>query len=410
MDGLAEFTNPFRPGAGHLPPYLAGRDRDIEQFEKLLEQDDVILKNPLLTGLRGVGKTVLMETFRSRAHQEKWVWVGTDLAESSSLTEERLATRLLTDLAVVTSSWTVAVEERPPGAGFLAEFEEREIRATFDVLWKMFSATPGLMQDKLKRILTLAGQWARKQRFRGIVFGYDEAQTLSDQEQKEEFPLALLLDVFQSVQRAGISVMLLLTGLPTLPLKLVESRTFSERMFRTISLTRLSENASREAIVRPIAKLPRRPVRFTDDLVKAIVQRSAGYPYFIQFICREAFDIYLRHYVSGRPSHVMVDLGDIIRKLDDNFFAGRWARVTDRQRDLLVVIARLEHHAKEFSVQDIVQKSQTEGSRPFGGSHVNQMLASLVSAGLIYKNRHGRYSFAVPLFGEFVRRQNPAVA
>ena len=398
-------VNPFRPGAGHLPPYLAGREQEIEQFEKLLDQDDAILQNPLLTGLRGVGKTVLMETFRSRAHQAKWVWVGTDLAEAASLTEERLAIRLLTDLAVVTSNWTVAVEERASGVGFLAEVEEREIRATFEVLWEMFSMTPGLAQDKLKKILSLAGRWAREQGFRGIVFGYDEAQTLSDREQKEEFPLALLLDTFQSIQRAAIPVMLLLSGLPTLLPKLVEARTFSERMFRTIFLTRLDDDASREAIVQPILNLHVCPFGFTDESVEVIVSKSGGYPYFIQFICREVFDIFLRNYVSRKPL-VSVSVEDIILKLDDDFFAGRWARATDRQRDLLSVIAQLDHHAEEFSVQDIVRKSQSWASRPFTSSHVNQMLALLADVGLIYKNRHGRYSFAVPLFGEFVRRQS----
>lgn len=409
MDKFAGIANPFRPGAGHLPPYLAGREQETEQFRKLLKQGDVIFQNPLLTGLRGVGKTVLMETFRSRAHQGKWVWAGSDLTESTSLTEERLAMRMLTDLAAVTSGWEVAVE-RTPGIGFLAKFAKRGIPATFDFLWEMFSATPGLVQDKLKQILAQAGQWARKQGFRGIVFGYDEAQTLSDQGQKEQFPLALLLDVFQSIQKANVPVMLLLTGLPTLPTKLVESRTFSERMFRTIVLTRLNEKASREAIVRPLEDLPGRPVGFSDELVEAIVRRSGGYPYFIQFICREMFDDYLRYRASGRrPSHAMIDLDDIIRKLDDDFFAQRWARATDRQRDLLAVIAQLDRHAEEeFSVQDIVQKSQTLESRPFTSSHVNKMLALLADAGLIYKNRHGRYSFAVPLFDEFVCRQSSA--
>ena len=236
MDGAAGTASQFRSGTGHAPPHPAGREREIEQFEKLLEQDDVILQNPLLTGPRGAGKTALMETFRSRAHQAKWVWVGTVLTEAAGLTEERLATRMLTGLAIAASNWTVAAEERIPGVGCPAESDEGEIRATFDFLWKRYSETPGLASDKLKQILTLAGRWAREEGFRGIVFGCDEVQALSDRERAGEFPLALLLDVFQFVQRAGVPVMLLLAGLPTLPPKLVESRTFSERMFRTIPL------------------------------------------------------------------------------------------------------------------------------------------------------------------------------
>ena len=80
------FTNPYRPGAGHMPPHLAGRDDALAEFERLLGQD-VILENMVLTGLRGVGKTVLLDTFKPRAIEEGWLWVGADLSEAASLTE-----------------------------------------------------------------------------------------------------------------------------------------------------------------------------------------------------------------------------------------------------------------------------------------------------------------------------------
>src|ERR1700679_1027400 len=99
--------NPFRPGAGHMPPYLAGRERETEEFHQLLEQD-TILSNLILTGLRGLGKTVLLETFKPMAIQAGWLWSGADLSESTSVSEENMATRLLTDLAVVTSSIATA--------------------------------------------------------------------------------------------------------------------------------------------------------------------------------------------------------------------------------------------------------------------------------------------------------------
>ena len=88
MTGAA-FANPFRPGAGHKPPYLAGRQQETAEFLRLLKQD-VILENMVLTGLRGVGKTVLLDTFKPLAMEQGWAWVGTDLSESSSITEERL--------------------------------------------------------------------------------------------------------------------------------------------------------------------------------------------------------------------------------------------------------------------------------------------------------------------------------
>src|SRR5262245_49651678 len=101
------FPNPFRPGAGHRPPYLAGRSHETEEFKRLLRQD-VILANLVLTGLRGVGKTVLLDTFKPLALDGGWLWAGGDLSESSSITEERIVLRFLTDLAVTTAAFQVA--------------------------------------------------------------------------------------------------------------------------------------------------------------------------------------------------------------------------------------------------------------------------------------------------------------
>ena len=89
----AEFENPFRPGAGHPPPYLAGRVAERKEFERLLGQT-TILENLVLTGLRGVGKTVLLDSFKPIALQRGWHWVGADLSESVSVSEESLAHRI----------------------------------------------------------------------------------------------------------------------------------------------------------------------------------------------------------------------------------------------------------------------------------------------------------------------------
>src|SRR5947208_8359234 len=112
---MLNLDNPFRPGAGHMPPYLAGRETETQEFARLLKQGP-ILDNMILTGLRGVGKTVLLETFKPLAIRENWLWVGTDLSESTSVSESSLAIRLITDLAVVTSGIVTGVDVlRGPG-------------------------------------------------------------------------------------------------------------------------------------------------------------------------------------------------------------------------------------------------------------------------------------------------------
>src|SRR5438552_13147945 len=105
------FGNPFRPGAGHMPPYLAGRQKEKVEFLHLLNQG-TILENMVLTGLRGVGKTVLLDTFKPLAIEHGWLWVGTDLSESTSLSEARVSIRLMADLAPLTS-WIVLNRELP---------------------------------------------------------------------------------------------------------------------------------------------------------------------------------------------------------------------------------------------------------------------------------------------------------
>jgi hypothetical protein len=232
----------------------------------------------------------------------------------------------------------------------------------------------------------------------GIVFAYDEAQNMMDHAEKEQYPLSLMLEVFQSVQRKNIPFMLVMTGLPTLMPKLIDARTYSERMFHVLMLDRLNEEDCRKAIMKPIddAKCP---VKFTEPGIKSIIASSGGYPYFIQFICRELYDAYLQTDGKGIP------VSEAVRKLDSDFFMGRWARATDRQKQLLWVVANLEHCDGEFTVQDVAEKSKDLLDKPFSASHIIQMFNTLGDAQLVYRNRHGRYSFAVPLLGQFIQRQ-----
>ena len=398
---MSELTNPFRPGAGHQPPYLAGRRAEQREFARLLGQE-TILENMVLTGLRGVGKTVLLESLKPLAIEKGWLWIGADLNESASISEDHIAIRLCTDLAPSTSAIVMSTERfRAPG--FTAGEEAVEQTLSYQALGNIYSGTPGLPLDKIKAVLEMA--WAAlsgSNVIRGVVFAYDEAQNLADHSEKEQFPLSLLLDTFQSLQRKGLPLMLVLTGLPTLFPKLVEARTFSERMFRVVFLQSLPDEDSREAILKPI-EATRGAVKLSTRSVGTVVKMSAGYPYFIQFICREVYDAFIQRVDRGMKASVPAR--EIEQKLDTDFFAGRWARTTDRQRDLMFVIARLENCDDEFTVQEIVEKSREVPGKPFGSSHTNQILAALSSQGLVFKNRHGKYSFAVPLLGRYIRRQ-----
>ena len=192
--------------------------------------------------------------------------------------------------------------------------------------------------------------------------------------------------------------MLALVGLPTLFPKLVEARTYAERMFRVVSLSQLNEKDRRLAIVKPVEDA-NCPIKFT------LACRSRSYPAYQEAI-HTSYNSYAgRYLIPGYSAlttakRLQFHRMPYCRKLDSDFFAGRWAEATDRQRELLYVIAHLDSASSEFSVR---KKSSSDPMRcskkGFSSSHVNQMLVSLSNAGLIYKNRYGKYSFAVPLIG-----------
>jgi hypothetical protein len=393
------FANPYKPGAGHMPPFLAGRDDELKNFMNLLDQRTVI-ENCLVTGLRGVGKSVFLDTLKPRVLDRSWLWVGSNLSESTSINEHVVCERILTDLASVTSNISF---EQPTGkvTGFSQSEEYKEVTVTYETLRQLFDSTPGLMIDKLKATLEFVWSLVKETKYLGIVFAYDEAQTMSDHSKKEQYPLALLLDTFQSIQTKGFPYLLVLAGLPTLFPKLVQSRTYSERMFKVMPLDRLRPEESRDAILEPIKRCP---IKFLPAAVDLIVAESGGYPYFIQFMCKEFFDIYLQRAKANPDSVGTIFLTDIVRKLDRDFFSPRYEQLTDRQRDLMAIICSLSSADEEFTGQEIVGAAK-EAHDEFSSSHVNQLLKAMIQSGFIYRNRHGKYSFAVPLWASFVKRR-----
>jgi hypothetical protein len=397
-------VNPFKPGAGHSPPHLAGREREKEQFSKLLDQDD-ITQNIVLTGLRGVGKTVLMDdVYKPLAIKKNGIWVGSDFNEAAFVDENSLCLRLLTDLSLFTSQLTLVSPSRV--AGFRSEGEHEE-QLTFEYLMAFFDSQPGLTTDKLKTTLEFVWGAIQETGKRGVLFAYDEAQIVQDRRDKDQYPLALMLEVFQSIQRKNMRYMLLLTGLPTLFPKLVESRTYAERMFIVQDIGRLDHKACCDAIKKPLES---NTISFTEPSVQAIVDASKCYPYFIQYMCREAYD-YFKTIIDTKPHEQppSLPIKTLVRKLDSDFFSGRWNRATDRQRDILLCIASLKNSAEEFTVNEIVvvskQVAAQRGIKPFKTADVAQMLPKLIEVGLVYKNRYGKYSLAVPLFDEYILRQ-----
>jgi hypothetical protein len=392
------FRNPYRPGAGHAPPYLAGRDAETFIFAELLEQN-VISSNLVLTGLRGMGKTVLLESFKPIAYSRGWLWAGADCSESASAEEESLALRVVTDLSLITSGIKLNEAMRQE-VGFFAKSSLEATYMDFEYLVSMYNNVPGLPSDKLKAVLLhVWQQLSQRDGVHGIVMAYDEVQTLGDHPNARQYPLSLLLDVFQSLQRAGACYLLVLTGLPLLLTRLVEARTFSERMFRVLALGRLTEKESREAILVPL-RAAACPVRFDEPVVEQIVRESGGFPYFVQYICKDTYDAFLQQMASSIEPVVPIEA--ITSKLDNDFFASRWSQATEREKELLTIVA--QNGLEVFTLKQLAALSESSDFKPFGTSQASHLLKNLIENGLVYKTRRGEYALAVPLLASYIIR------
>ena len=158
----------------------------------------------------------------------------------------------MTDLSLAASGVSRTVPATSIPLGFRATQPTFEtVTLSFEGLANVFDTTPGLVSDKIKAVLLHAWSFLQTSSQR-LIFAYDEAQNLSDHAGTDQFPLSVLLDVFQSIQKQGIPFMLVLTGLPTLFPKLVEARTYAERMPHIMTLGRLSDSSCREAVTVPI--------------------------------------------------------------------------------------------------------------------------------------------------------------
>lgn len=356
------------------------------------------MQNMVLSGLRGIGKTVLLESFRPLAQKKGWLWAGTDCSESASVDEATMAIRIITDIALITSNIPIS-EKLKKGIGFEPVQTRIVTYLDFPFLVSLYEKTPGLTADKMKAVLIFVWKCIEPLKVKGIVFAYDEAQTLSDHADEKQYPLSMLLDLFQYLQKSNVPFMLVLTGLPTLLVRLIETRTYSERLFRVVMLGKLSPEESREAIVKPITS-SNHPLKFSTKSIDLVVEQSGGYPYFIQFMCREVYDVFEQQLIKNETLGVPMDA--ILQKLDNDFFAGRWAKATDREKQLLIVVAGAG--VSEFGVKQVVTLSEQAGIKPFSKSQVSQMLSRLIEVSLIYKDRRGTYSFAVPLLEGYIKR------
>lgn len=380
-------TNPFRPGNGIMPPYLAGREDETFWFEKSLNSAISLPQNLVLSGIRGTGKTVLLRKFEEICFKKKWLFVRREF--NNKLNQEgEFLNAILTDVIAKTEGISLTKKLKKPLIGFGRGYKE-DIEGDFiSVLIQKYK---GPLSDRLEAILKDTHEAIVETGYNGLVFLYDEFHFIEDAKIADNFPLSLLLESFSHVQQEGFRYYLVLSGLPQLFPNLVKAKTYAERMFAVKSIENISKEASQKAIMLP---LKNSDINFTNELIDALVEETQGYPYFLQFYPYHLIQNIPKRKIGLKDFRVMHPL--LLKELDESFFAGRFNRASDNEQRILFEMARL---APEVKFSELREKAKIDKN------YLNQILISLMEKGLIFRIGRGKYKFTLPLFEKFLLRK-----
>ena len=386
--------SPYRPGNGIDPPYLGDREEQIEAVRRFLKNPRHP-RNVLITGLRGVGKTVLLNRIQGEAEQAGWIVIDREFSESD-VDPHTFANAVLTDVnrALRRLSLSARLKDR---AGVMLQaaidlvgaltVTYGEFKVSVDTRRKRGEAARRL-DDDLREALTHIAELCVKSEYKGLVLRYDEFHVV--RERAGAPTLSALLTATSAVQQHSLPFMLMLCGLPPVVDNLSRSKSYSERMFATLELGNLRPPEDRAAFMDPAVRNGR---RYADDVVDAVMTDTGGYPFFIQ--------VYGDSLWSGSTGETisMADLKRlrprILSTLDAGFFRARYVRASPHERQLMRYIATFGESA---TVEQLQQASHRRNNE------LQPTISALIQKGLVYRPERARIAFTAPMFGAFLNR------
>jgi hypothetical protein len=392
--------NPYAPGAGQRPPELAGRDGELAAFEVVLER--VAHGRPersiVLTGLRGVGKTVLLNAMRSAAVRRGW---GTGKLEARP--DQPLRRPLAAALHLAVRELGYAEDsESAHVLGVLKSFAQREPAGSNGKLrdrWQPgidVPAVPGRADsgdteiDLVELLTDVAGLAA--DRGRGVAIFVDEMQDLGAAD------ISALCAACHELSQQRLPLVVVGAGLPHLPAGLSAAKSYSERLFHFARIDRLDRAAADAAL-----QLPARgeDAAFDDDALTAMYAATGGYPYFVQAYGKAAWDVAPRSPITA--ADVAVAAPGAEAELAVGFFGSRYERATPAEREYLRAMADVAGPAG--SDQGVATSAVADWlGRP--AQSLSPARDALLKKGLVFSGQRGRIAFTVPHFGRYLRQQD----
>lgn len=392
---MSKSGNPFNPGGGAMPPYLAGRHSEIAAFEDMVQRIyDGQAENILVHGLRGVGKTVLMHKFHNMCVECGLIPISRGQFSKKHSDPPEFARAL--KHGVRTGIETFSRLEKAKGK-FAATVKYMRPKATgatnltyYEPPYDPDGQTP--YEDHLKNHLVENWEIIEKSEYRGAVLLFDEFHSVRDMPKRSWHALSDFIGVLADVQRQGCGYFSVLSGLPTLRSCVREARSYSERMFRSLGITSLGSDDANKAISEPLRESK---YSFSPDLIDRVAADAGGYPYFLQFIGRE---------IINNAPRMRIALGDYLRirgmimaRLDSGFYDQRMDALSCDQKRVLAAMSKIE--GDDAAVSKIVAMAG------MGKASLVRHLVRLEEEGMVHRHSHGTYRFSLPMFREYLSRR-----
>ena len=400
--------NPYAPGAGQRPPELAGRDRELAVFEVVLER--IARGRPerslVLTGLRGVGKTVLLNTLRSQAISRRWgtgkiearpdqslrrpVAAALHMAVRELAPNHRAPHRIEEFLGVLKA---FALRAEPTRRGGPLRLRDRW-QPGIEVPAAIGRADSGDIEIDMVELFTDAASVASDVGT-GIALFIDEMQDLDPED------VSALCAACHELSQQGAPLIVVGAGLPHLPAALSAAKSYSERLFRYQRIDRLDRRAADQALCAPAA---REGVEYDRKALDVLYDKSGGYPYFVQAYGKATWDHAPRSPITA--DDVRVAAPEAEAELAVGFFGSRFERATPAEREYMRAMAALA--AADPTDDDLdAAVSTAEIARSLGRKPASLSPArdALIKKGLIYSGERGTVAFTVPHFGRYLRTQ-----
>ena len=382
---MIRLINPYTPGAGLMPTYLAGREKLIKEAkESILSLKSGYPQRPTAYyGLRGVGKTVLLNTIEEFALENNIIYEHIEIIEKRDflLQLTNICRKFISRLNKIEQAKSLINKALSVLENFRLTYTMGDSSISAEVNKKNFE----LLSDDLTELFVIMGNAAKKS---GdcIIFFIDEIQYAKEEE------LSSIINALHRTGQLRLPITFFVAGLNKILKQFSEIKTYSERMFDFKEITSLNYEETKKAIIEPVKDLS---VDYNEEAVKKIYDLTGGYPYFIQFFCDNLWRN-IDKVNNITINDVNSTINSYFKRLDEGFFKSTFDRCTDKEKEFIQAMVKCgELPCTINNVAKILKKSV--------GS-ISPIRAQLINKGIIYSVKYGEIDFTVPQFDLFLKR------